>query len=94
VYSGYSFWQSLMRLDLIDVFYLSLTPYAAGECRRLFDKSGRRESNPHDQLGRSVTLWAGHLRRRAAGGRRVTTVSDRARPTPGCRGLWYVCGTL
>ena len=37
VYGGYSFWQSLMRLDLIDVFYLSLTPYVAGEGRRLFD---------------------------------------------------------
>lgn len=30
VYSGFSFWRSLMRLDLIDVFYLDLMPYVAG----------------------------------------------------------------
>jgi dihydrofolate reductase len=41
VYGDYSFWQSLMRLDLIDVFYLSLTPYVAGEGRRLFDNVGK-----------------------------------------------------
>jgi dihydrofolate reductase len=38
VCGGFSFWQSLMRLDLIDVFYLSLTPYVAGEGKRLFEK--------------------------------------------------------
>jgi len=38
---GFSFWQSLMRLDLIDVFYLSLTPYVAGEGRRLFENVGK-----------------------------------------------------
>jgi dihydrofolate reductase len=41
VYGGFSFWQSLMRLDLIDVFYLSLTPYVAGEGKRLFDNVGK-----------------------------------------------------
>jgi dihydrofolate reductase len=41
VYGGFSFWQSLMRLDLIDVFYLSLTPYVAGEGRRLFENIGK-----------------------------------------------------
>jgi len=41
VYGGFSFWQSLMRLDLIDVFYLSLYPYVAGEGRRLFENVGK-----------------------------------------------------
>jgi dihydrofolate reductase len=41
VYGGFSFWQSLMRLDLIDVFYLSLYPHVAGEGRRLFDDVGK-----------------------------------------------------
>ena len=40
VYGGFSFWQSPMRLDLIDVFYLSLYPYVAGKGRRLFDDVG------------------------------------------------------
>jgi hypothetical protein len=30
-----------MRLDLIDVFYLSPTPYVAGEGRRVFDNVGK-----------------------------------------------------
>jgi dihydrofolate reductase len=30
-----------MRLDLIDVFYLDLMPYMAGEGRRLFDDVGK-----------------------------------------------------
>lgn len=41
VYGGISFWQSLMRLDLIDVFYLDLIPYVAGEGPRLFDNVGK-----------------------------------------------------
>jgi len=41
VYGGISFWRSLMRLDLIDVFYLDLMPYVAGEGRRLFDDVGK-----------------------------------------------------
>ncbi len=41
VYGGLSFWQSLMRLDLIDVFYLDLIPYGAGEGPRLFDNVGK-----------------------------------------------------
>ena len=41
VYGGISFWHSLMRLDLIDYFYLSLLPYVAGEGRRLFEDVGR-----------------------------------------------------
>lgn len=41
VYGGLSFWQSLMRLDLIDVFYLDLIPYVAGEGPRLFDNVGK-----------------------------------------------------
>ena len=41
VYGGLSLWQSLMWLDLIDVLYLSLLPYVAGEGRRLFDDVGK-----------------------------------------------------
>ena len=37
VWGGVSFWRSLMRLDLIDEFQLSLFPYVAGEGTRLFD---------------------------------------------------------
>jgi dihydrofolate reductase len=40
VYGGISFWHSLMRLDLIDVFYLDLMPYVAGAGRRLFSDVG------------------------------------------------------
>jgi dihydrofolate reductase len=40
VYGGFSFWRSLMRLDLIDVFHLDLMPYVVGEGRRLFDDVG------------------------------------------------------
>jgi dihydrofolate reductase len=41
VYGGSSFWRSPMRLDLIDVFYLDLMPYVAGEGTRLFDDVGK-----------------------------------------------------
>jgi dihydrofolate reductase len=37
VWGGVSFWRSLMRLELIDEFQLSLFPYVAGEGTRLFD---------------------------------------------------------
>jgi dihydrofolate reductase len=37
VWGGVSFWRSLMRLDLIDEFQVSLFPYVAGEGTRLFD---------------------------------------------------------
>jgi dihydrofolate reductase len=37
VWGGVSLWRSLMRLDLIDEFYLDLHPYVAGEGTRLFD---------------------------------------------------------
>ena len=37
VWGGVSLWRSLMRLDLIDEFQLSLFPYVAGEGTRLFD---------------------------------------------------------
>src|SRR5215203_4222414 len=37
VWGGVSLWRSLMRLDLIDEFRLSLFPYVAGEGTRLFD---------------------------------------------------------
>jgi dihydrofolate reductase len=42
VSGGISFWQSLMRLDLIDEYRITLFPYVAGEGSRLFaglDKS-------------------------------------------------------
>ena len=37
VWGGVGFWRSLMRLDLIDEFQVSLFPYVAGEGTRLFD---------------------------------------------------------
>ena len=37
VWGGIGLWRSLMRLDLIDEFRLSLFPYVAGEGTRLFD---------------------------------------------------------
>ena len=37
VWGGVRLWRSLMRLDLIDEFRLSLFPYVAGEGTRLFD---------------------------------------------------------
>jgi dihydrofolate reductase len=46
VSGGISFWQSLMRLDLIDEYRVTLFPYLAGEGRRLFeglDKSHQLE---------------------------------------------------
>jgi dihydrofolate reductase len=41
VYGGLTLWQSLIQLDLIDVFYLSVLPYVAGEGRRLFGNVGK-----------------------------------------------------
>ena len=37
VWGGVSFWRSLMLLDLIDEFRVSMFPYVAGEGTRLFD---------------------------------------------------------
>jgi dihydrofolate reductase len=37
VWGGIGLWRSLMRLDLIDEFQVSLFPYVAGEGTRLFD---------------------------------------------------------
>ncbi|MFF0312613.1 dihydrofolate reductase family protein [Streptosporangium sp. NPDC004379] len=37
VWGGVGLWRSLMRLDLIDEFQLSVFPYVAGEGTRLFD---------------------------------------------------------
>lgn len=37
VWGGVRFWRSLMRLDLIDEFQVTLFPYVAGEGTRLFD---------------------------------------------------------
>jgi dihydrofolate reductase len=37
VWGGVSLWRSLMWLDLIDEFHLTLFPYVAGEGTRLFD---------------------------------------------------------
>src|SRR5215813_6770925 len=41
VSGGVSFWRSLMRLDLIDEFRVTLFPYLAGEDTRLFDDVGK-----------------------------------------------------
>jgi dihydrofolate reductase len=41
VSGGVSFWRSLMRLDLIDEFRVTLFPYLAGEGTRLFDDVGK-----------------------------------------------------
>lgn len=37
VWGGVSLWRSLIRLDLIDEFHLSLYPYVTGEGTLLFD---------------------------------------------------------
>jgi dihydrofolate reductase len=37
VWGGVSLWRSLMRLDLVDEFRVSLFPYVAGEGTRLFE---------------------------------------------------------
>jgi len=37
VWGGVTMWRSLMRLDLIDEFQVSMFPYVAGEGTRLFD---------------------------------------------------------
>ena len=37
VWGGVGLWRSLMQLDLIDEFQLSLFPYVAGEGTRLFE---------------------------------------------------------
>ncbi|MFL6162153.1 MAG: dihydrofolate reductase family protein [Jatrophihabitantaceae bacterium] len=37
IWGGVSFWRSLMRLDLIDEFYVDVHPYIAGEGTRLFE---------------------------------------------------------
>ena len=37
VWGGISFWRSLMHLDLIDEWHLSMYPYVTGEGTRLFD---------------------------------------------------------
>jgi dihydrofolate reductase len=39
VWGGVSLWRSLMRLDLIDEFHVSLYPYVADEGTRLFDEA-------------------------------------------------------
>jgi dihydrofolate reductase len=36
-HGGFDFWQSLIRLDLIDEFRLTVFPYVVGHGRRLFD---------------------------------------------------------
>jgi dihydrofolate reductase len=48
VHGGISFWQSLIRLDLIDEYRITLVPYLAGEGPRLFDDVGK--SQPLDLL--------------------------------------------
>jgi len=58
VYGGLSFWQSLMRLDLIDYFYLTMIPFVAGEGRRLFGDVGKY--GPLDLIS-SMTLSNGTL---------------------------------
>jgi dihydrofolate reductase len=43
VSGGISFWQSLMRLNLIDEYRVTLFPYLAGKGRRLFDGLDRSQ---------------------------------------------------
>ena len=54
VSGGVSFWRSLMRLDLIDEFRVTLFPYLAGEGTRLFDDVGK--SRRLDQV--SSIAWS------------------------------------
>jgi len=53
VSGGVSFWRSLVRLDLIDEFRITLFPYLAGEGTRLFDNVGK--SRQLDQV--SSIAW-------------------------------------
>jgi dihydrofolate reductase len=46
VHGGISFWRSLVRLDLIDEYRVTLVPYLAGEGLRLFEDVGK--SRPLD----------------------------------------------
>jgi dihydrofolate reductase len=41
VHGGVSFWRSLVRLDLIDEYRVTLVPYLAGEGPRLFEDVGK-----------------------------------------------------
>jgi dihydrofolate reductase len=50
---GVRFWQSLMRLDLIDEYRVTIFPYLAGKDRRLFDDL---EKSLHLELV-SSTAW-------------------------------------
>jgi dihydrofolate reductase len=53
VSGGISFWRSLMQLDLIDEFRVTLFPYLAGEGTRLFEDAGK--SRQLDQV--SSIAW-------------------------------------
>ena len=54
VSGGISFWRSLMQLDLIDEFRVTLFPYLAGEGTRLLEDVGK--SRRLDQV--SSTAWS------------------------------------
>ena len=41
VHGGISLWRSLARLDLIDVYRITMVPYLAGEGTRLFEDAGK-----------------------------------------------------
>jgi dihydrofolate reductase len=70
VSGGISFWQSLMRLDLIDEYRVTLFPYLAGVGRRLFD--GMDKSRQLDLASSTAfsngTMELGYRRHRAPGG--------------------------
>jgi dihydrofolate reductase len=57
VWGGISLWRSLMQLDLIDEFHLSLYPYVADEGTRMFDavpRSYRLDLVPSTPSGNGV----------------------------------------
>ena len=58
VSGGVSFWQSLIRLDLIDEFRITLFPYMAVEGTRLFDDVGKAR---HFDMMSSITYSNGTI---------------------------------
>ena len=65
VHGGISLWRSLARLDLIDVYRITMVPYLAGEGTRLFEDVGQsRQLEFVSSIPFSSGLQLDYLRRR------------------------------